>query len=66
MEILIALTAVILIAFAVTAPSYGRNPAPVKSVDKHREKINDIYILLQNIETYDGSPKGQKKLGGDI
>ena len=28
-------------------------------------KISQMNTLLHNVEVYDGSPKGQKKIGGD-
>ena len=65
MEILIALLLVALVAAAITIPKKPKKSDTEFSTPSLRE-LSDIYVLLQNVERYDGSPKGQKKLGGDI
>lgn len=61
MEMLIAFAAVLLIAVCVL-----RQPEkPPENRIAAERAIADIYTVLENVEIYDGTPKGQKRIGGD-
>ena len=42
-----------------------RREKPKEKTSPVEMKIADINTLLQNVEVYDGTSKGQKKIGGD-
>lgn len=61
MEMLIAFAAVVLIAVCVL----HRPQKPTENRITAERAIADIYTVLENVEIYDGTPKGQKRIGGD-
>lgn len=55
----------LILTFAVVVYTVVRNRRCKTAVIRPKEKISQINTLLHNIEVYDGTPKGQKQIGGN-
>lgn len=64
MKLLISLALVVFAAAALTAK---KDPEPyTKDSDLQlQRRISEVDTLLRNIEVYDGTSKGQRRIGGD-